>query len=62
MPTDLPILDFTLTNDKHFNARATRDAVVAYWRHVVAPLVLRALLECKANPGAAEARIAAAGL
>jgi deoxyhypusine synthase len=29
---------------------------------VVAPLVLRALLECKANPGAAEARIAAAGL
>jgi len=34
MPTDLPILDFILTNYKNFNARATRDAVVAYWRHV----------------------------
>ena len=32
--TDLPILDFVLTNYKNFNARATRDALVAYWRHI----------------------------
>ncbi len=31
---ELPILDFVLTNYKNFNARATRDALVAYWRHV----------------------------
>ncbi len=31
---NLPILDFVLTNYKNFNARATRDALVAYWRHV----------------------------
>src|ERR1035437_10930298 len=32
--TELPILDFVLTNYNNFNARATRDALVAYWRHV----------------------------
>lgn len=30
----LPILEFVLTNYKNFNARATRDALVAYWRHI----------------------------
>lgn len=33
---DLPILNFVLSNYKNFNARATRDALVAYWRHVEA--------------------------
>lgn len=28
------ILRFLLTNYKNFNARATRDATIAYWRHV----------------------------
>ncbi|MFO0624661.1 MAG: deoxyhypusine synthase family protein [Polyangiales bacterium] len=32
--TELPILDFVLTNYKNFNARATRDALIAYWRHI----------------------------
>jgi deoxyhypusine synthase len=32
--TDLPILDFVLTNYKNFNARQTRDALIAYWRHI----------------------------
>jgi len=32
--TDLPVLDFVLGNYKNFNARATRDALVAYWRHI----------------------------
>lgn len=32
--SELPILDFVLTNYKNFNARATRDALIAYWRHV----------------------------
>ena len=32
----LPILDFVLSNYKNFNARATRDALVAYWRHIEA--------------------------
>jgi deoxyhypusine synthase len=32
--TELPILDFVLTNYNNFNARATRDALIAYWRHV----------------------------
>ncbi|MFM1921419.1 MAG: hypothetical protein RLZZ303_3053 [Candidatus Hydrogenedentota bacterium] len=32
--TPLPILDFVLSNYKNFNARATRDALIAYWRHV----------------------------
>ena len=30
----LPVLDFVLTHYKNFNARATRDALVAYWRHI----------------------------
>ena len=30
----LPILEFILTNYKNFNARATRDALLAYWKHV----------------------------
>ena len=30
----LPILEFVLANYKNFNARATRDALVAYWRHI----------------------------
>ena len=29
-----PILDFVLANYKNFNARATRDALLAYWKHV----------------------------
>lgn len=32
--SNLPILDFVLSNYKNFNARQTRDALVAYWRHV----------------------------
>ncbi len=31
---NLPILEFILKNYKNFNARATRDAFVAYWRHI----------------------------
>ncbi len=31
---ELPILDFVLSNYKNFNARATRDALIAYWRHI----------------------------
>jgi deoxyhypusine synthase len=34
MAAELPVLDFILTNYKNFNARATRDALLAYWRHV----------------------------
>ncbi len=30
----LPILEFVLRNYKNFNSRATRDATLAYWRHV----------------------------
>jgi deoxyhypusine synthase len=30
----LPTLEFVLRNFKNFNARATRDALLAYWRHV----------------------------
>jgi len=33
-PANLPILDFLLRNYKNFNARATRDATLAYWRHI----------------------------
>jgi len=33
---DFPILDFVLANYRHFNARATRDALIAYWRHLEA--------------------------
>jgi deoxyhypusine synthase len=29
-----PTLEFVLRNYRNFNARATRDALVAYWRHV----------------------------
>lgn len=31
--TNLPTLEFILKNYKNFNARATRDALIAYWRH-----------------------------
>src|SRR5512140_3347614 len=31
---ELPILHFILGNYRNFNARATRDALIAYWRHV----------------------------
>jgi deoxyhypusine synthase len=34
MSAELPILNFVLRNYKNFNARATRDATIAYWRHV----------------------------
>ena len=30
----LPILEFILRNYKNFNARATKDALLAYWRHI----------------------------
>ena len=36
MSTELPILEFVLTNYRNFNARQTRDALVAYWKHVQA--------------------------
>ena len=32
--TKLPVLEFVLKNYKNFNARVTRDALLAYWRHV----------------------------
>lgn len=32
--SELPVLDFILTNYKNFNARQTRDALLAYWRHI----------------------------
>lgn len=32
--TMLPLLSFVLRNYKNFNARATRDALVAYWKHI----------------------------
>ncbi len=31
---NLPILEFILKNYKNFNARATRDATITYWRHI----------------------------
>ncbi len=31
---DLPVLEFILNNYHNFNARATRDALIAYWRHI----------------------------
>ncbi len=34
MTTNLPIFEFVLTNYKNFNARATRDALLAYWKHI----------------------------
>jgi deoxyhypusine synthase len=30
----LPLLEFVLRNYKNFNARSTRDALLAYWRHI----------------------------
>ena len=35
MPS-MPILEFVLGNYKNFNARATRDALIAYWQHLQA--------------------------
>ncbi|MDX2021220.1 MAG: deoxyhypusine synthase family protein [Deltaproteobacteria bacterium] len=32
--TPLPMLEFVLKNYKNFNARATRDALLAYWDHI----------------------------
>jgi deoxyhypusine synthase len=32
--TELPILEFILRNYTNFNARATRDATLAYWHHI----------------------------
>src|SRR3569832_2195608 len=34
MATELPVLEFVVGNFKTFNARATRDATLAYWRHI----------------------------
>ena len=34
LPDDLPILELLLRDYKNFNARATRDATIAYWRHI----------------------------
>ncbi|HEX3696698.1 MAG TPA: deoxyhypusine synthase, partial [Polyangia bacterium] len=34
MPAELPILELVVKNYKNFNARATRDALCAYWRHI----------------------------
>lgn len=31
---NLPTLEFVLRNYKNFNSRVTRDALIAYWRHV----------------------------
>jgi deoxyhypusine synthase len=32
--SNLPVLEFVLKNYKNFNSRSTRDALLAYWRHV----------------------------
>ncbi len=32
--SQLPITEFILRNYKNFNSRATRDAFIAYWRHI----------------------------
>lgn len=32
--SNLPTLEFILKNYKNFNARATRDALISYWRHI----------------------------
>jgi deoxyhypusine synthase len=32
--SQLPVLDFILSNYKNFNARQTRDALLAYWKHI----------------------------
>ena len=31
---EFPVLDFVLSNYKNFNARATRDALLSYWKHI----------------------------
>ncbi len=33
-PSPLPVLEFILKNYKNFNARATRDALLGYWKHI----------------------------
>ena len=32
--TNLPVIELVLRNYKNFNARATRDGLLAYWRHI----------------------------
>jgi deoxyhypusine synthase len=32
--SSLPLLEFVIGNYKNFNARATRDALLAYWKHI----------------------------
>ncbi len=32
--SELPVLEFILKNYKNFNSRATRDALLAYWKHI----------------------------
>jgi len=34
MNTQLPTLEFILRNYKNFNSRATKDALISYWRHL----------------------------
>ncbi|HEY2731561.1 MAG TPA: deoxyhypusine synthase family protein [Polyangia bacterium] len=34
LPNNLPVLELLLRDYKNFNARATRDATIAYWRHI----------------------------
>jgi deoxyhypusine synthase len=34
--SELPVLEFILANYKNFNARQTRDALLAYWTHIQA--------------------------
>ncbi len=34
--SSLPVLEFVLKNYKNFNARVTRDALLAYWKHIEA--------------------------
>src|SRR3989344_8034809 len=34
MSKNLPTFEFILKNYKNFNARATRDALIAYWKHL----------------------------
>jgi deoxyhypusine synthase len=34
--SEFPVLAFVLRNYRNFNARATRDALLAYWRHIEA--------------------------
>ncbi len=34
MSAKQPVLEFVLKNYRNFNARATRDATLAYWSHI----------------------------